>query len=322
VPDASPRLAALAGALLSAACASGPEPIALEDLSEEQLAAEARTELAAGRFERACDAAETLLERSKDPLLKQEGLFLAAEAHFGLEEWVKAFRHYQTLLRDYPYSKFVARCEDRVYAIGLEYVSREPWAVFGDLFSGRERGAEVMREFASSFPSSSKADDALAALAAYRFSRKEYEEAAGFYAQLVKNHPDSEWADLAAYRRAECWKLASRGAGYDTTALQRAARNYRRYLSERPDGERRARAEAEMREVDELLAESELRKARFYLAREQEPGARLHLANVALAFPGTRAAETARRELESRAWDLSVNSVDTLTLPPSAERDE
>jgi len=46
--------------------------------------------------------------------------------------------------------------------IGVEYLSRSPWPVFHDLFSGRERGAEVMREFASSYPNSSKADDALA----------------------------------------------------------------------------------------------------------------------------------------------------------------
>jgi len=320
--DRSRRLLVAGLAALAAACASGPGRIDVDDLSEEQLLEESRERFAAGDLDRAEETAAALLERTRDPARKQEALFLAGEVHFALGEWAKAFRHYQTLLHDHPFSKFVPRCEEHVYAIGVEYLSRSPWPLFGDLFSGRERGAEVMREFAGAFPSSSRADDALAALAGYRYSRKEYAEAAGFYAQLVRSHRDSEWADLAAYRRAECWKLEARGAAYDVTPLLHAARNYRRYLSERPHGGHRERARVEALEVDELLAESELLKAELYVARGQERGARIHFANVALAYPATAAAERARRELERRSWDLSINSVDLLTLAPSAERDE
>ena len=57
---------------------------------------------------------------------------------------------YETLITDFPYSKFVPRCEQHIYAIGVEYLSHTPWFLFGDLFTGRERGAEVMRSFATS----------------------------------------------------------------------------------------------------------------------------------------------------------------------------
>ena len=56
----------------------------------------------------------------------------------------------------------------------------------------------------------------------------------------------------------------------------------------------------------------QLQVARFYLLREQGRGARIHLANVVLAFPGTPAAEEARTELETRGWDVSLHSLDTL----------
>jgi outer membrane protein assembly factor BamD (BamD/ComL family) len=178
-----------------------------------------------------------------------------------------------------------------------------------------------MREFASSFPNSSKADDALAAVANYRFSRREYEDAVVFYQRLARNYPDSEWADLAAFRRAECWRLDTRGGGYEERALLRAAAEYRRYLGERPHGSFLKQAQEEMTWVDEQIAISEIKIARLYLQRNQDVGAQIHFANVALAYPRTTSADEARHELEKHGWDLSRNSLDTLKLSPSETGD-
>ncbi len=303
----------------AAACASGPEPIDPDDLSEPQLLDDAEQALARGDIDRVIDAAESLLERTSDGKRRQAALYFAAEARLADGSPVKAFRHYQSLLRDFPWSPYVPKCEAHVWEIGAAYLAEEPWFLFGDLFSGRERGAEVMREFAASFPSSPRADDALAALAAYRYSRKEYAEAQFHYARLAKSYPDSEWADLACFRRAQCWQLDARGAAYDTTPLLRAARDYRRYVSERPRGARRAEAEAEARAVDQQIALGELLRARLYLIREEERGARMHLANVVLAYPDTEAAATSRALLGEHGWDLSIHSVDTLQTPPLEE---
>jgi outer membrane protein assembly factor BamD (BamD/ComL family) len=106
------------------------------------------------------------------------------------------------------------------------------------------------------------------------------------------------------------------------TSLVKAGRNYRRYLSERPDGEHRQQASQDLVVVEEELARSELLKAEVYVARENGQGARIHFANVALAFPQSKAAEVARDALAKNGWDLSLNSVDTLTLPPGVELEE
>jgi outer membrane protein assembly factor BamD (BamD/ComL family) len=302
-------LCLLASAALAACSSSG-----LDVTPEPKLLEEARTSLAAGDLDRAVACSEALIERSSDSARKQEALYLAGEAHFADGEWVKAFEHYQTLLHDFPYSQYVPKIEEHVYAIGVEYLSRQPWLFFHDLFSGRERGAEVMREFASSFPNSSKADDALAAVANYRFSRREYEDAVVFYQRIARSYPDSEWADLAAYRRADCWRLDTRGGGYEERALLRAASEYRRYLAERPRGAFAKQAQEQALWVDEQVAIGEVKIARLYLLREQPTGAQIHFANVALAYPRTKAADEARQELEKRGWDLSLNSLDTLKL--------
>ena len=307
------RRAALAAALLLGACSSSGADV--DEMAEDRLLAEARAKLVERDSDRAVDCAEAVIERTTDSARKQEALFLAGEAYYVDEDWVKSFRHYQTLLHDYPYSQYVPRIEDHVYSIGVEYLSRKPWPVFHDLFSGRERGAEVMREYASSYPNSGRADDALAAIAGYRYERKEFEDAVVFYQQLARSYPDSEWADLAAFRRAECWRLDTRGGGYEARTLLRAATEYRRYLSERPNGARVKDARAEIAWVDEQIALSELEIAHLYLQRDQETGARIHFANVALAYPGTKAADEARAEIAKHPlWDLSLNSLDTLKL--------
>lgn len=297
-------------------CKGGPRSIEVDDLSEPQLATESERALAAGEVDRAIESAEALLERTTDGGRRQLALFVAAEAHRADAAPVKAFRHYQSLLRDFPWSPFVARCELPVWELAAAWMAAEPWFLFGDLFSGRERGAEAMREFAASFPSSARADDAVAAIAAYRFERGEYEDAVVYWDRVVTDYPDSEWADLAAFRRAECWERDARGPAYDATPLLRAARDYRRYVALRPDGARRAEAEARARAVDEQIAQGELLRADLYLLREQTRGARIHLANVVLAYPQTAAAAQARTLLESRGWDVSLHSVDTLRPPP------
>lgn len=315
--------AALLAALLAAAgCASSPGGIAdidPDDLSETQLVEEAQRALAAGEIDRAIETSEALLERTDDGARRQSGLFVAAQARQADGSPVKAFRHYQSLLRDFPWSNYVPRCEEPVWRLAAEWLAEEPWFFFGDLFTGRERGFEAMREFAASFPSSPRADDALAAMAGYRFGRAEYVEAQSHYAQLARSYPDSEWADLASYRRAECWQLAARGAAYDPTPLLAAARDYRRYLGERPRGERVEQARAHARDVDELIAEGEFLRAELYLDREEDAGARMHLANVVLAYPESAAATRAREILAERGWDLSIHSIDTLQAPPVAE---
>ncbi|MSR47741.1 MAG: outer membrane protein assembly factor BamD [Planctomycetes bacterium] len=312
------RSRAIAALLLSiaAGCAAGRDVVDIEDLSEPQLQDEAARALAAGEIDRSIDCAEALLERTSDGARKQAALFVAAEARLADGAPIKAFRHYQSLLRDFPWSPYVPKCEDRVWAIGADYLAEKPWFLFGDLFSGRERGAEVMREFAASFPSSERADDAVAAIAGYRFERLEFEDAVAWWDRVVTDYPDSEWADLAAFRRAESWQLDARGPAYDLTPLLRAARDYRRYLSERPNGERRALALQRASEVDEMIAQGELLRADLYLVREEERGARMHLANVSLAYPSTAAAARARELLEQHGWDLSIHSVDTLQPPP------
>ena len=300
---------------------ASPGMAPVDELLDGQLMPEAELRMAERNLDRVLELAEEAQTRSLGPEDSQKALYYAGEVHFAEEEYKSAFRSYQTLLEDFPYSDFLPAIEPKVFAIGENYLSAEPNPVFKDLFSGRTFGVEVMREFWTAYPFSSQADDALVAVASVHFSRGEYLFAIDRYERILTDHPGSEWADLSAYRVGLCHMLESRGPGYDRTPLQAAARVLRAYL-ERP-GSKGFEREAEERlgQAEEMLAEGEWIIAHLYLVREQDRGSRIHLANCVLAYPSTDAARRARKVLEERGWDLSLNSVDTV-LPPVPDDSE
>jgi len=306
--------AAAAGSL--AACAAGPEggpsPSAEPQLQQCREAWQAKD------YDRAVERAEEALEIASDPREIQEALYLAGLAERARDRPRRAFRHLQVLLHDYPASPLVEKIEAPLYEIGSALIDEEPWPLFGDLFSGRELGAEVLREYAVSFPQSPRADDARAAIAELRYQRGDWDLARLHYKEIVEKHPRSEWCDLAAFRLGMTHLLQSRGASYDRTPLFQAQRAFDDYLVRRPDGALRAQAEDARRRAREMLGEGELEIAELYALRGEDKGARLHYANTVLAFGDTAAGERARRRLEEKGWDLSYNSLDGLLLEAPA----
>ncbi len=264
------------------------------------------------QWEKAAELAEKIIECPAHPDVTPEALFLAGRARLHHEQRRKAFEHYRTLLHDYPLSARVPEIEREIFEIGQWYLNREPSFLFGHLFTGRSRGVEVLREFQAAYPQSERADDALILMGDFRFGEKEYDLAALHYGDLAKNYSKSEWADLSSYRLARSYRLSSRGVGYARTPLVKAAEAYRKYL-QRPDFEQfQAPAREDLAEVEEWLAQHELRIANFYLLRGNDRGARSHYANAVLAYPGTASSKEAEKQLQQHGWDASVHSLDQL----------
>ena len=297
---------------LLAGCASTSSSSAVLPQDEVRTALDTSAEaMAQGRYAAAQRVAESVLGTALERDDHQEALALAGRARLGRDHYRKAYRHFETLLQDYPYSNWVLEIEQEVYDLGLRYIRRKPWRVFGDLFSGRGFGVEVLRQFAVSYRSSERADDALFEIAEYHFGRGEYELAAAKYEMIRDEFPRSEWFDLAFYRVGLSYFHACRGAGYDDTFLHTARSELLRYLARGMEGHR-AEAEQTLADVEEELAAAQLHIAEFYLVREQDRGARMHLANAVLAYPRTQSADRARELLEEHQWDVSVHSLESL----------
>jgi outer membrane protein assembly factor BamD len=106
--------------------------------------------------------------------------------------------------------------------------------------------------------------------------------------------------------------LLNRGPAYDRDSLLRAIDIYQLYLQRYPRGFYAEQAEERLSEAVNRMAEKEMDIARFYLRQDQDFGARVHLANVVLLFPDTEPGREARKLLDERGWDTSLNSKDTI----------
>ncbi|MEW6742830.1 MAG: outer membrane protein assembly factor BamD [Planctomycetota bacterium] len=269
----------------------------------------ARATLARGDAEDAAELAMYVARRFPDSLEMEEARVIAGEAFQAREEWVAAFRQYRFLLDASPRSEYRLKLEPVIFSLALALLREEPgW------FSDRSYAVEVLTYFTIQYSKSDNADDAYRLLGAYHYEREEYDLALDAYRELYLKYPQSEWRELAEVRVGLCYARLTQGAAYDRGILLRARAVLQQYLAKHPDGGFRDEAASELQGIEELLAAHEVEIARLYLVRDQEIGARLHLANAVLAFPRTLSGEEARRSLDERGWDLSLHSLDTLTV--------
>lgn len=245
--------------------------------------------------------------RSPEVLLQDraEAAFLAGEAELELGRHGKAFQRYLYILENAPFSEHHTVIEDRLYEIGLAYLTGEE---YGGWFSDRARGVQVMETLQLHFRQSDRADDALRHVGDYFASDdvKNWEEAALVYRQLAEEYPHSEWAERSLWLAGNSLLLAYDGPQYDRNDLLRAMEVLELSLRTHPRGVNAVDARKDLLFCREQLAHSELVVASFYASRGKLVGEELRLANAAIFYPDTEAGKVAREMLIARGRDLAA----------------
>jgi outer membrane protein assembly factor BamD (BamD/ComL family) len=233
---------------------------------------------------------------------RAEAAFMAAEAELARGKHAKAFQHYVYILENAPFSEHHAAIEDRLYEIGLTYLTGEE---YGGWFDDRARGVQVMETLQLHFRQSDRADDALRHVADYFASDdvKNWEEAALTYRQLAQEYPLSEWAERSLWMSGHCLLLSYDGPQYDRNDLLRAGQMLELSLRTHPRGVAAADARKDLDYCREQLANAELVVAAFYANRDMVAGEELRLANAAVFYPDTKAGQVAREMLIARGYD-------------------
>jgi tetratricopeptide (TPR) repeat protein len=233
---------------------------------------------------------------------RAEAAFLAGEAELARGRHGKAFQNYLYILENASFSARFAVIEDRLYEIGLAYLTSEE---YGGWFNDRARGVQVMETLQLFYRQSDRADDALRHVGDYFASDdvKNWEEAALTYRQLAQDYPQSEWAERSLWLSGHCLLLAFAGPQYDRNDLLRAMQLLELSLRTHPRGVAAADARADLAFCREQLAQAELVVADFYASRGIVAGEELRLANAAMFYPDTEAGRVAREVLISRGYD-------------------
>jgi len=117
--------------------------------------------------------------------------------------------------------------------------------------------------------------------------------------RLIRDYPESEWAEAAEYERVLALLTASRALDYDGAPLGEAQWRLEMYAHLHPDGRNEAKASATLKKVRDYRAEKDYRVAKWYAFSDHDFGARYYYKQVRDRYPGTVWAKLSEDALRS-----------------------
>lgn len=123
--------------------------------------------------------------------------------------------------------------------------------------------------------------------------RKEHLLAAQAFARVTESWPESALADDALWGAARSYQKLWRKPTLDAQYGQSALATYRLYLAMFPNGDRRAAADAAVRELEQSFATKDYENGMFYLRRKYYDSAIIYFKTVVSQYPETPRARDA-----------------------------
>lgn len=281
------------------------------DRTPDQLLAEAGVDLA--KFEEGAKAGTPDRDLAREALRKLEHLrdkkgggpdketleFRRVQALHALDRRWDAYLAAKAFAEAYPTSTRRPDLERILHEIGLAYDRDTEGIPLLGWFPRRGSAVPILETLVEHFPRGDAADDALRRIGAYYFDEGDWIEARTAYERLLKGYAGSEWADLAEFRAGICNLREAGAPSHDLGAMRRSREKLEGYLKNRPEGGKRAEAQAALAQVLEMLAEREWRTGEFYRRIGNTFGARHHWGETVSGYPGTAAAARAATALRA-----------------------
>jgi outer membrane protein assembly factor BamD len=144
---------------------------------------------------------------------------------------------------------------------------------------------EGARQFVGMYPGSRYLDEAWFLLARSEYEEGNYMEAEGRFRRLLRDFPQSEYAEESHYQLALALLSQSRGAELDQTETRAALREFESFLSRYPDSPFAERATNHVNGIRAKLAEKAYKNGETYRKVKSWDGARFYYAKVFEEWP-------------------------------------
>lgn len=279
-----------------------------DEKAAEMLYAEGEALFRSQDYSAAVKKFKTASARWPDSRIEQDALFYKAESEFFGKQYPEAVDTYTMLLDKYPNSQHLDKVVRRQFDIARyweEHHQHEPhWATTPNvldetrpLFDTLGRALKTYENIRLNDPTGPLADDSIMASGNSYFLRGRYADADYHYQLLRTEYPQSEHQFEAHILGLQCKLRIYQGEDYDAAPLTEAKKIVKQLkiqFAGELDAEERERLAEVQGQLNQKLAERELKMAKYYDDGEHYGSAKFYYGQIVRDFPGTPIAEQAK----------------------------
>lgn len=271
---------------------------------DRSLFAQGQAEMAARNYSAAARTFRTLIKNHPASPLREEAMWLRAEALLAQREHFKAYSQYEELLTQYAGSGHYRDALLKEIEIAETLLGPERRRVLGvPLLSGDTEALEILRRVYEHQPTGDLADDVVLRIAEYHWNKQNWQEAEDYYDKYCREYPNGESVLHAELRRAQCAIERCRGPRYDVTSLQLAYDRLRQFQQKFPQAAQEAGVADLIQQVRNMQAESLFEIAARYRRAGQPLAAAFYAERMRERFPDSPLNEKARQFLADTAHE-------------------
>lgn len=322
--------------------------------TEEYLAAEKLYE--AGDYAAAEKKLRWVSWKFKKSEIREDAIFLRAEANYKMEKYYAANDLYGDLLREFPSTRHLDTTTKRLFEIAriwLDYPElsrleeiqqvnydepsrplpppeprkeKVPNPLTPNLtdkkrpyFDPEGNAIASLRAIWLNDPTGPLADDALMLSASHYARRGNWVEADRYFSMLREEYPNSVHAQDAFVQGSHVKLMSYEGPAYEGKQLDEAAQLKKSTLRLYPEAAERDRLQSELNRIEELRAAREWDNVVFYRRKGLKPATAIHAHLLLARFPDSKFAEKARDVLRELGPEYADGSKFAIAPPPARE---
>lgn len=287
------------------------------------------------QFAEAQKAFKKVAKKYKKSDIREDALFMQAEAAYQQDHFSKAHDLYAMLLKEYPSSRHLDVVSERLFKIGRTWLdfpevaslsevqqvnyddpkrklpAEEPFKSSGrpvyvpnftnkaePLFDTPGNGVAALQAIWMNDPTGPLADDAMMLVASHHARKGNFVESDRFFQMLRETFPNSPHLQDAFLLGSHVKLMSYQGADYEGKTLKEAELLKESTLRLYPDIEDKDRLKRELAQIEEAKAAREWRQVEFWQRKGNKRAVAIYCHQLLEQHPQSSFAAKAREELE------------------------
>ena len=298
------------------------------------------------RFAEAQKAFKKVAKKYKKSDIREDALFMQAEAAYQQKHFAKAHDVYAVLLKEFPSTRHLDVVSERLFKIGRVWLDFPEVAKLGEvqqvnyedpkhklpaeepvkssgkpvyipnftdksepLFDTAGNGVAALQAIWMNDPTGPLADDAMMLVASHHARKGNFVEADRFFQMLRETFPNSPHLQEAFLLGSHVKLMSYQGAAYEGKTLTEAKLLKESTLRLYPDIADKDRLKRELAQIDEANAAREWEQVELWLRKGKKRAAAVYCNQVIDRFPKSPYAQKAREQLEALGPEYASGAV-------------